>query len=130
MSDAESLHGGGQRDKDVQEMTEDGLEPHVFMNSQTIKSDYLPPNTTKEGRQLLLDESLVLLVSLVPVAVFLLWLKLLRQLLEDRLQQLLFAGLVLCIAVPDRNLDRVPADRVRDAADVIVECYEYVSVQR
>jgi hypothetical protein len=28
-------------------MTEDGLEPNVFMNSKAIKSDYLPPNATK-----------------------------------------------------------------------------------
>jgi hypothetical protein len=77
--------------------------------------------TAKEGGQLLLDETLVFLVRLVPVAVLLLWLQLIRQLLKNRLEQLLLARLILCISVPDCNLDRVPADRVRDAADVIVE---------
>lgn len=78
-------------------------------------------NSTSEESQLLLDEPLVLLVRLVPVAVFLLWHKLFRKLLENDLQQLLPAGLVLCVSVPDRDLDGVPADRVGDAADVVVE---------
>ena len=74
-------------------------------------------NSTAEESQLLLDEPFVLLVRLVPVAVFLLWLQLLGQLLEDHLQQLLLARLVVRITVPDRNLDRVPADRVGEATE-------------
>jgi hypothetical protein len=95
----------------------------VFINSCFKCTKLLTKytNHTKEERQLLLDESLVLLVRLVPVAVFLLWLELVRQLLQNRLEQLLLARLVVCITVPDCNLDRVPADRVRNAADVIVE---------
>jgi len=91
--------------------------PDVFVKPNYLQR--LPP--TKEESQLLADEALVLLVGLVPVAVFLLWLQLLGQLLEDHLQQLLLARLVLCVTVPDRDLDRVPADRVRDAADVVIE---------
>lgn len=72
---------------------------------------------------LLLNEPLVLLVRLVPVAVLLLRLQLLRQLLENHLQQLFLARLVLRITVPDRDLDRIPADGIREAADVVVESW-------
>jgi hypothetical protein len=69
----------------------------------------------------------VFLVCLVPVAVLLLWLQFFRQLLQDRLEQLLLARFVLRISVPNRDLDRVPADRVGDAANVVVEGYCRVS---
>lgn len=72
------------------------------------------------------SKSLVLLVRLVPVAV-LLGFQLRTQLLEDGLEQLLFAGLVVCIAGPDGDLHSVPADRVGDAADVVIEGYSRVS---
>jgi hypothetical protein len=66
--------------------------------------------TKEEEKKLLLDETLVLLVCLVPVAVFFLWLQLLGELLKNCLEQLLLTRLVLCIPVPHRNLDRIPAD--------------------
>ena len=59
-------------------------------------------------------------VCLIPIAV-LLGLELVGQLLEDDGEQLLLASLVVSVAVPDSNLDRVPADRVADAANVVVE---------
>ena len=65
-------------------------------------------------------------MSLVPVRV-LLGLKLLAQLVEHRGQQLGLAGLVVGVARPDGDLDRVPADAVRDAADVVVEGWTRVS---
>jgi hypothetical protein len=101
-------HHTARRTEHIKIITKSGLMPEVFM-----KSNYTNHLPTAEGRQpLLLNEALVLLVRLVPIAVFLLWLQLLGQLLEDHLQQLLLARLVLCVTVPDRNLDRVPADRV------------------
>jgi len=62
---------------------------------------------------LLSNEALVLVVCLVPVAILLLGLQLGRQLLEDNLEQLVPSCLVVCVTVPDSNLNRVPANRVR-----------------
>jgi hypothetical protein len=95
-------------------MIESGRDPDVFMNLYALKCTKFPmsiTNVTKERRKkLLLDETLVLLVCLVPVAVFFLWLQLLGELLKNCLEQLLLTRLVLCIPVPHRNLDRIPAD--------------------
>jgi hypothetical protein len=104
-------------------MAKSGPHQDVFIKScfKCTKLSTIYTIHIKEGKQLLLDESLVFLVRLVPVAVFLLWLEFVRQLLQNRLEQLLLARLVVCVTVPDCNLDRIPADRVRDAADVIVE---------
>jgi hypothetical protein len=68
-------------------MAKSGPDPDVFMKScfKCTKLTAIYTNHTEEGRQLLLDKSLVLLVRLVPVAVFLLWLELVRQLLQNRL---------------------------------------------
>jgi hypothetical protein len=82
-------------------------------------------NTTKEEEEedyLLLNKPLVLLVCPVPIAVFLLRYKLFRQLFKDDLEELLLARLVVCISVPDCNLDGIPAYGVGDTADVVVEC--------
>jgi hypothetical protein len=87
------------------------------------------PQPTPKGKtadwykvgSLLLNEALVLLVRLVPVAVFLLRSKLIRQLLQDHRQQLLPPRLVLRVAGPDGDLYSVPANAVRDPADVVVE---------
>lgn len=68
------------------------------------------------------DEALVLVVRLIPVAVLLLGLKLGRQLLEDDLEQLLPSRLVVRVTSPYGNLHRIPADRVREATNVVVEC--------
>ena len=78
---------------------------------------------------LLLNETLVLLVRLVPIAVLLLRPELFRQLIEDDLQKLLTAVLVLCVPVPHGNLYSIPANTVRDPADVVVEGCRTVSIQ-
>ena len=67
----------------------------------------------------------MLLVSLVPVAIFL-RLQLSTELLEDSLEQLLLASIVIGVAVPDGDLDSVPANGIRNTADVVVECYANV----
>jgi hypothetical protein len=68
------------------------------------------------------NKALVLVVRLVPVAVLLLGLQLGRQLLQNRRKQLLPASLVLSVPVPHGNLHRVPAYRVREPTNVVVEC--------
>jgi hypothetical protein len=64
-----------------------------------------------QERLLRCSKPLVLLVRLVPVAI-LLWRQLSTQLLQDGPKQLLPAGFVVGITVPDGNLHSVPADRV------------------
>jgi hypothetical protein len=65
----------------------------------------------------------MLLVRLIPVTV-LLRPQLLRQLVYNRGDQFLLALLVICVTVPDGDLDRVPADAVGETADIVVECCE------
>ena len=60
-------------------------------------------------------------MRLVPVTVFLLWPQLFRQFLEDDSQELITSSLVLCVSVPDSDLDCVPTNAIRDTADVVVE---------
>jgi hypothetical protein len=78
---------------------------------------------------LLLNETLVLLVRLVPVAVFLLRLEFIRQLLQNHRQQLLPPSLVLRVAVPHGDLYSVPANAVRNPAYVVVERYSSISTR-
>jgi hypothetical protein len=66
------------------------------------------------------SKPLVLLVRLVPVTI-LLRCQLSTQLLQDGLKQLLPAGFVVGIAVPDGDLHGIPADRVGDTANVVIE---------
>lgn len=68
----------------------------------------------------------MLLVRLVPVAV-LLRLQLGAQLLEDGLEKLLLASLIVSVTVPDGDLYGVPADGVGYAADVVIEGYADIS---
>ena len=63
----------------------------------------------------------MLVMRLVPVAVLLLGLELGRKLVKNDLKQLLSPSFVICITIPHRNLNRIPADRVRETADVVVE---------
>lgn len=79
------------------------------------------------GHLLGTSKTLVLLVSLVPVAV-LLRLQLGTQLLKDGLKQLLLADLVVSIASPDGDLNGIPADGVGDTADVVIEGCSTVSL--
>jgi len=68
------------------------------------------------------------LMRLIPILLLPLRPHLLTQLLQHRLQQLRNALLILRIAVPDGDLDCVPAERVGYAADLIVESYTIVRI--
>jgi len=62
-------------------------------------------------------------MRLIPITI-LLWLQFLRQLIQNRGDQFLLALLVICVTVPDGDLDGVPPDAVGEAADVVVKCCE------
>lgn len=68
----------------------------------------------------------MLLVGLVPVAVLLRF-QLGTELLENGLEQLLLASLIVGVAGPDSDLNSVPTNGIGNTADIIVESYLYVS---
>lgn len=86
-----------------------GLMSHDVLDLQIVGSSLLRRS-----------KALVLFVRLVPVAV-LLRLQLFAQLLQDGLEQLLPPNLVVGVTIPYGDLNSVPADRIRNATNIVVE---------
>jgi hypothetical protein len=72
------------------------------------------------------NKPFMLLMCLIPIAV-LFRLQLIRQLIQNRGDQLFFALLIIRVPVPDGDLNCVPADAVGESTDVVVECYNQAS---
>ena len=99
--------------------------PAFFHHTRLAQSD----SYWYSVHSLLLNETFVFLVRLIPVAVLFLGSQLLGQLVENDRQELRAALLVVGVPVPDGNLYSVPANTVRDSADVIIECYHVISIR-